>query len=499
MIGVNIDVTQHKLAVQELSKANERLRLAIEAGSAGGWDCDLKADGNVWFGKTHAQLGMTPAESRGSREEFWACVHEDDRKRLEQAFQVAKDRHEEFAEDFRVVWRDGTTHWLRSRGRYYYSENGEPQRMLGITFDITQSKQAEQALHESEQRFRLAAQAGKMYSFEWEVTTGLVVRSPEHAKILGVSEPLQLTHQEFVDKIHPDDRPRFMATITGLTPENPLAEVTYRAMVADGASVWLKSNGRAFFDGEGRMLRVIGMVADVTDQKLAEEALSGMTRKLVEAQEQERARIARELHDDITQRLVILAIEIERIGKRCSETPFQVPDLAHELSERTKEILSDIQALSHELHSSKLEYLGIVGGMRSWCNEFAERQGMEINFKSSGLLSVLPPEISLCLFRVLQEALQNAAKHSGVKRLDVKLQEESGEIHLMVSDSGKGFDVASAMQGRGLGITSMQERVRLVGGAIVIDSKPTDGTTIHVCIPFNSGLPPVSRTNPYQK
>jgi len=224
--------------------------------------------------------------------------------------------------------------------------------------------------------------------------------------------------------------------------------------------------------------------------------LSGMTRKLVEAQEQERTRIARELHDDITQRLVILAIEIERIGKRCSETPFQVPDLARELSERTKEILSDIQALSHELHSSKLEYLGIVGGMRSWCNEFAERQGMEINFKSSGLLSVLPPEISLCLFRVLQQALQNAAKHSGVKRLDVKLQEESGEIHLMVSDSGKGFDVASAMQGRGLGITSMQERVRLVGGAIVIDSKPTGGTTIHVCIPFSSGLPPVSRTNP---
>jgi PAS domain S-box-containing protein len=328
-----------------------------------------------------------------------------------------------------------------------------------------------------------------MYSFEWDVATGLVMRSPEHAKILGVSEPLHFTHQQFVDKIHPDDRPRFTATITGLTAENPVAEVTYRALVDEGVLVWLKSNGRAFFDGEGRMLRVIGMVADVTDQKLAEEALSGMTRKLVDAQEQERARIARELHDDIIQRLVILAIEIERIGKGCSETPSQVPDRAHELSERTKEILSDIQALSHELHSSKLEYLGIVGGMRSWCNEFAERREMEIEFKSSGLLSVLTPEISLCLLRVLQEALHNAARHSGVKRIDVQLQEESGEIHLVVSDSGKGFDVASAMQGRGLGVTSMQERVRLVGGTIVIDSKPTAGTTIHVRVPFSTELP----------
>jgi PAS domain S-box-containing protein len=321
------------------------------------------------------------------------------------------------------------------------------------------------------------------------------MRSPEHAKILGVSEPRHFTHQQFVNTIHPDDRPKFAATMSGLTPENPVAEVTYRALVADGALVWLKSNGRAFFDGDGRMLRVIGMVADVTDQKLAEEALSGMTRKLVDAQEQERARIARELHDDITQRLVILAVEIERIGKRCSETPFQVPDRAHELSERTKEILSDIQALSHELHSSKLEYLGIVGGMRSWCREFGERQEMEIKFKSCSLPSVLPPEISLCLFRVLQEALHNAAKHSGVKRLDVQLLEESGEIHLMVSDLGKGFDFASAMQGRGLGITSMQERVRLAGGTIVIDSKPTVGTTIHVRVPFSSGLPPVSQTN----
>src|SRR5262249_16375566 len=136
----------------------------------GGWDFDIKTDRNVWFGKAHAQLGMAHEETLGSRQEFWDRVHEDDREHLRHAIRVAKDKHEEFTEDFRVVWRDGTTHWLRSRGRYHYAANGEPERMLGISLDITQSKQAEEALRESEQRLRLATQAGRMYAYDWDVT-----------------------------------------------------------------------------------------------------------------------------------------------------------------------------------------------------------------------------------------------------------------------------------------------------------------------------------------
>jgi len=130
MIGVNLDITEGKLAEQELARANERLHLAIEAGSVGGWDWDIKRGTTHWFGRAHAQLGMTTGETLGSREEFWDRVHEDDREHLQDAMRVARDKHEQFVEDFRVVWRDGTTHWLRSRGRYYYAANGEPQRML---------------------------------------------------------------------------------------------------------------------------------------------------------------------------------------------------------------------------------------------------------------------------------------------------------------------------------------------------------------------------------
>jgi signal transduction histidine kinase len=144
-----------------------------------------------------------------------------------------------------------------------------------------------------------------------------------------------------------------------------------------------------------------------------------------------------------------------------------------------------VEALSHELHSSKLQYLGVVAGIRGWCREFGERQNMEIDFKSD-VATVLPLEIGVCLFRILQEALHNAIKHSGVKRVEVRLMEQSGQVHLIVSDSGKGFAVESAMQGKGLGLTSMRERVRMVHGTIAIESKPMGGTTIEVRVPLES-------------
>jgi signal transduction histidine kinase len=320
-----------------------------------------------------------------------------------------------------------------------------------------------------------------MYAYDWDVTTDVVARSPEHVKVLGLTEPLGFPHQQFVERIHSDDRPKFLAAIAGLTPENPTSEVTFRALASDGSVVWLKRNGCGFFDAEGRMRRVIGMVADVTDVKRAEEALAGMTRKLIESQEQERARIGRELHDDINQRLAMLALELGQLPEDSPELQSRVQELRNEL----RGISDDVESLSHDLHSSRLEYLGAVGGIRSWCKEFAERQKIEVGFDSD-VQSALPPEIGLTLFRVIQEALHNAIKHSGVKSIEVQLSERSSELDLVITDKGVGFNVDAALQGHGLGLTSMKERVRLVNGKITIESKPMGGTTIYVRVPLTS-------------
>ena len=355
-----------------------------------------------------------------------------------------------------------------------------------IAHDITRQKKAEAALRASEERLRLAQWAAHIGTFDLNLRTGVDIWTPETEALYGLPPGgFDGTLTAFENLVHPDDRERIIGLTREMIGTGQPSVAEWRVIWPDGSVHWIAARAQVFMDESGEPSRMLGVNIDITEHKRAEVALSNMTRTLIEAQERERARIARELHDDITQRLVLLGIEIGMV-QECSENPSEVRVRTQELSERAKKISNDIQALSHELHSSRLDYLGIAGSMKSWCNEFAERQGMEIDFESSELPNSVPREISVCLFRILQEALHNAAKHSGVKRIRVQLGQESGEIHLIVSDRGKGFDMAAAMEARGLGITSMRERVRLVDGTIAIDSKELGGTTIHVRVPFRT-------------
>jgi PAS domain S-box-containing protein len=252
-----------------------------------------------------------------------------------------------------------------------------------------------------------------------------------------------------------------------------------RCLHKSGRIVHTQSSASLIRSSDGSPQYFVGEVLDITSRKQAEEALSGMTRKLIEAQELERARIGRELHDDINQRLAMVAVELEQL----QDDPSEVQERVQKLRKELVNISDDVQALSHELHSAKLEYLGVVVGIRSWCKEFGEHHGINVNFKAD-IASPISSEISLTLFRILQEALHNAVKHSGVKQAEVHLSEHSNEIHLTIRDSGKGFEIDAAKQGRGLGLVSMEERVRLVNGTIVIESRPMAGTCIRVGIPF---------------
>jgi PAS domain S-box-containing protein len=430
-------------------------------------------------------MAVTNEQPSGSMQEFWCRVHPEDRARIRGALESAERDNSDFNEEFRVVWPDGVVRWLRSQGKYFYAANGEPERMLGISVDITDQKQTETELRESEERFRLAAQAGKMYAYEWDVATDSVVRSEEHINVLGFSDQAkELSRQQLLARVHPDERELFIGSVDQLTPENPTTQVCYRVLRPDGSLVWLEKSARAFFDEKGGMLRVVGMVADVTERKLAEAALATVSRRLIEAQEQERSRIARELHDDIGQRLSLLTSELGQLEQNSPDLPAQVRSRTAQLGNQASEIASDIQSLSHELHSSKLQYLGIVAAIRGFCRDLNEQHNVEIDFEAKDVPRPLASEISLCLFRVVQEALHNSAKHSGVRHFQVQLRGTSDGIHLTVSDAGVGFDVKTATGGRGLGLTSMQERVRLVNGTIRIESKPMAGTNIHVRVPF---------------
>jgi PAS domain S-box-containing protein len=237
-----------------------------------------------------------------------------------------------------------------------------------------------------------------------------------------------------------------------------------------GEKIHLSSTVSPLKDGVDRLVGTVRIVRDVSERKRAEEALARAKRKLIRVQEQERARIARELHDDIGQRLALLTVGLTGVSEQ--------------LQTQASAIAADLQSLSHELHPSKIEVVGAVPGMRMFCSEFAAQHQFDVEFEASDLTRQLSSNISLSLFRILQEALHNTAKHSGIRQCRVRLWEAHGWVHLVVSDEGRGFDRAATKENRGIGLITMQERVSLVDGDLRIESQPGSGTTVHARVPI---------------
>jgi signal transduction histidine kinase len=210
-----------------------------------------------------------------------------------------------------------------------------------------------------------------------------------------------------------------------------------------------------------------------------------VSRKLLDAQENERRWLSRELHDDISQRLWLIHLRLGILkdgDASLAECRQGIDNAMQQLSD----LSTDIQRLSHRLHSSHLELLGLAAAAAGYCGEVGDQHNAHVELRAENIPRDLPPEIALSIFRVLQEAVHNAIKHSGASRCEVFLNHDSNAIQLTVRDSGRGFDTTQAMTGHGLGLTSMKERVTLVGGNLSIESQPGNGTTVHVRVPLRS-------------
>ncbi len=226
---------------------------------------------------------------------------------------------------------------------------------------------------------------------------------------------------------------------------------------------------------------LLAVVVEEREQaRLVERELS---KRLISEQEKERSRISSELHDDICQRLAMLSMELQKASSNENHLASATKQRLEEIRRHCSEITSDVQLLSHELHSAKIDYLGISAAIRGFCREFGEHQKVSVEFTVRNVPKSVSRDESLCLFRVTQEALHNAVKHSGADRFWVELSGAGNEVRLEVKDTGIGFDVKEANRIGGLGLVSMQERVRAVNGRFYIESKPGAGTKIIVSVP----------------
>ena len=355
--------------------------------------------------------------------------------------------------------------------------------IISLLWQRARKRKAEAVLGESEQRFQVMTDTTPSLVWMCDVQGKITYLNERRLAFTG-PDPNAGYGDTWIAYVHPDDQTKVLDTFLGALKNRQPFSQDYRLRRSDGTYRWMFDVASPRINGDGSFGGFIGSAIDTTDQKLAQQALEKVSGQLIEAQEKERSRIARELHDDICQRLALLSMELEQANRSSDESPASTKMSLEEIRKHCSEIAGDVQSLSHQLHSSKLDYLGIVAAIRGFCDEFSRQHEISIEFSERNVPTDLPKDVSLCLFRVAQEALHNAVKHSGVSQFAVELLGTDDAVELVVSDAGTGFDVETVKKKLGLGLLSMQERVHLVHGTFSVKSQPWQGTKILAVVPL---------------
>jgi PAS domain S-box-containing protein len=287
----------------------------------------------------------------------------------------------------------------------------------------------------------------------------------------------------WMEHIHPEDRARVLELRRQLhAGELERLSVEYRFPHPTRGERWIHHVGRvARRDAGGRTIRSFGVLRDITEAKQAEAALRDLSWRLIRAHEDERALLARELHDDVTQRLAVLAIDVGR-AERAAPGQAQA-DVMRSVRTELVRLSEDIHSLAYQLHPSVLEELGLVEALRAECERRGRQGRLAVTMDLQPLPALAGKEAQLCMFRVAQEALTNVARHAGTGAASLTLRQADGGLLLAVSDDGVGFDPARPREGRSLGVASMRERLHLVGGTLDIETAPGRGTTVVAWVP----------------
>ncbi len=484
------DVTSILNSQKALRESEERLRIAAEVGKMYAWEWDPVTDAVRRSAECEAILGASAPPGESVAKDFFSLVHPDDRAQVWNLANSLTPASPSYRTEYRRFLPGGGYLWLGESGHASFDDNGKMVRLIGMTADITERKRAEEKLRESEERSREIVQKSPVAmlierptrekcEFFNDKFTALFGYTLEDVPSVTSWWPLAYPDETYREMIRTEWEAKVTEAIRNRTEISPMEA---KVCCKDGSYRYVEFHMAPLGD-----LNLISFV-DITARKNAELELAKIGGRLINAHDEERTRIARELHDDICQRLALLALGLDELEHSPRENAGVICNRAGELREQTSEILTDLQSLSHELHSAKLEFLGIAAAVKAFCKKFAQERKAEIDFQSHDLPTPLPPDISLCLFRVLQEALHNSAKHSGVEHFEVRLWGTQEEIHLTVKDSGIGFDSSSPKKNRGLGLISMQERLSLLDGTLLIKSRPGGGTSIHARVPFGNSV-----------
>jgi PAS domain S-box-containing protein len=507
-----IDVSTHIAAiaisshqrVEALRTGEERLRLATTAGKADIWEYDARTAHFRWMGRLGEILGWSDGQNL-TLESFVEAVHPEDRQSVLTGLRDTIAHGETLNFEFRIMYPDGTVHWFASQGRAEYDMEGDGLRIRGVGIEITERKQAAEEIKRRESQLVEAQRIARLGSYEWDVATNTVRRSDELYRIFGL-RPGQFapTYEGYLARVHPEDRSNTKAIIErAFAPRKPF-DFEERIVLPDGAIRILRSQGDWTLDDRLQPIKLVGICQDITERKQAEQQLldvnaalaeeleertraereiQALTARLIHAQEEERSRLARELHDDLSQQIAALSIAAGNLKKKIGPENDDARAYGERIQQKLIHLAESVRRLSHNLHPAMLEYAGFGAALQSYCAEFSTLTGVDVSFRAEGSFESLPTATALCLYRIAQEALQNVLKHAQVRQAKVVIASSAGQVCLTVSDEGAGIDPGIALASQGLGLVNIKERARLVHGELKIESQPGRGTALHVTVP----------------
>lgn len=358
---------------------------------------------------------------------------------------------------------------------------------IGLLLQRGRRHRTKVEMGESESRFRVVANAAPV----------MIWMSGTDKLCTYFNQPwLEFTGRELEEElgdgwtegVHPEDLHQCMETYIRAFDRRESFRMEYRLRRHDGEYRWILDHGVPRFSPGGSFAGFIGSCIDVTERKQAEDAMAALSGRLIEAQEEERKRIARELHDDFSQRLLMIGVYLNKLSGYLDTASPGATQQLNQLHELIGSLGTDLHSLSHRLHSSTLEILGLVAGLNTFCREFSEQQGIKVHFVHDDIPRGIPGDTALCMFRIAQEALRNIKKHSGVDRAEVQLEFSGEELHLSVSDRGAGFSSTKPLAETGIGLRSMEERLRALKGRLEITSRPMKGTRIDAWLPLHVAM-----------
>jgi signal transduction histidine kinase len=344
-------------------------------------------------------------------------------------------------------------------------------------------RRAHDDLKASEERMSLAAVAANLRFWVWEIPRDEVWASASDWSSAALDPAKPISFDQGRETVHADDQNLVQRAVQRALRGDGEYRVEFRAPQPDSTTRWIAARGRVEFDSKGQPIRMRGVSIDITERRRVEEEARDLSGRLISAQEDERARLARALHDDITQRLALLAIDAGR--QESSICDAATKQALRSMRNHLTRLSEDVHALCYALHPAILRDLGLIEALKSECDRFRAVEGIPISFRAEENLDEPPQPVALCLFRIAQEALRNVARHAGASAIDVRLRFVDGGLQLSVRDNGVGFDPARKQARPSLGYASMRQRVSLVGGELHVDSEPGHGTTVQAWAPLN--------------